>query len=176
MAEEEKEKEKKPIGRPSKYNQDIADKILFLFSTTTLSLEQIINQLKKESPEEAPDRITVWRWQEANEDLRNRFSRARELHADVLFDAAQEEANNERLSENRTTGERGGKKINESRTADNTERSKLRVSTLLKSAANYNPKRYSEKVVHAGDSDAPITILIKHIGSAAPKEAKPQKK
>jgi hypothetical protein len=171
-------KEKKPVGRPSKFNQDIAEKILSLFSTTTLSLEQIINQLKKESPEEAPDRITVWRWQEANEDFRNRFSRARELHADVLFDAAQEEANNDRLSENRTTGERGGKKINESRTADNTERSKLRVSTLLKSAANYNPKRYSEKVVHQGDSANPLSIEVTFIGQPKEKEKeeKPKKK
>ena len=175
MADNETENKPKPMGRPSKFNQDIAEKILFLFSTTTLSLEQIINQLKKESPEEAPDRITVWRWQEAHEDFRNRFSRARELHADVLFDEAQAEANNDRLSENRTTGERGGKKINESRTADNTERSKLRVSTLLKSAANYNPSRYSEKVVHQGDSANPLSIEVNFVGRK-PTEEKPKAK
>ena len=153
----------KPIGRPSKFSQEIADRILFLLSTTILGLQEVLDQIKAETGEEVSS-VSVWRWTEANEEFRSAYSRAREKQADVCFDFAATEAARAREGAIVTTGERGGKVISESRVSDNVERSKLIVSTMYKRAAHLNPKKYSEKVTMSGDPDAPIVVNVKVMG------------
>lgn len=166
------EEKPNPVGAPPKYNEEIADRIIFLFSTTPLSMEKILAQLKVEYGEAAPTRVTVWRWQETYEEFRNKLSRARELHGDALFEAAQEESGNVREGLITTTGERGGKKVSETKTVDNVERSKLATHVLLRAAGIYN-KKYQEKAILAGDADMPAVIQVKIVGAL---EEKPKTK
>jgi hypothetical protein len=49
---------------------------------------------------------------------------------------------------------------------EHVQRSKLRIETRLKLLAKWDPKRYGERTVIAGDSDNPITLARVDISSA----------
>jgi hypothetical protein len=84
---------------------------------------------------------------------------------DVGYDAMAEEcldiadnASNDWMERTDAEGKPIGWQIN----GDHIQRSKLRIETRLKLLAKFNPKRYGDKVVHAGDDVNPVVIENNH--------------
>ena len=117
-------------GRVS-YSPELAEKILDRISEGE-SLRRIC------ADEGMPDRRTVLRWLEADQELATKCARARELQADSIFDELRE--------------------IAEDGNPEDVQRAKLRVSTLQWMAAKLAPKRYGEKIQaeHSGPNGGAI--------------------
>lgn len=175
MAEEVKEK--KPVGRPKiPLNPDIGDKICSILATTTKGLEQALEEICKDFPEE--DRVgltTVYRWLCDNPEFSKQYASAREHQAQILHDRAQKEAEDIRPVILTKKGKRGDKEYDETATSDNYNRSRLIVDTMLKRAGQLNPKKYGDKVTHQGDSANPLSIEVNFVGRK-PTEEKPKAK
>lgn len=69
----------KPKGRPSDYNDEIADIICDLVSTSTLGLPKLCQQ----NPE-LPDHTTINRWRLRHESFRTKYAQAKREQADLL--------------------------------------------------------------------------------------------
>lgn len=54
--------------------------------------------------------------------------------------------------------------------AEHAQRSKLRIETRLKLLAKWDPKRYGERTVVAGDPNAPLTIAAIDLTTATPEQ------
>jgi hypothetical protein len=66
-------------GRPSKFSQDLADRICLRLSDGD-SLRKICES------EEMPSKTAVMRWLNSNPEFRDHYREAREMQADVWFD------------------------------------------------------------------------------------------
>jgi hypothetical protein len=164
---------KKKRGRPEiPYDPVIGDRICELLSTTDMGLEQVLDQIKGEL-EGVPHLATIWRWLSRHEDFATAYTRARELQATVIFDRAQQWAQNPWIGETKKIGERNGKRIVEVTKGDNVQRAQLAVQTALKRAGHLNPKKYSEKLSVAGDPDLPVKVQVEFVGAPTGKALKP---
>jgi alanyl-tRNA synthetase len=149
------------MGRPTKYNRVIASRICERIATTELGMEQVLAEIKKQDGS-APNAVTIWRWQEAHEEFRKESARARRMQAELLHDRAQLAAQQPLIGEITETVE--GPKGSETRVrvADNVERSKLIVQTLLKRAGQLDAKKYGDKLQAemSGEGGGPIQMSI----------------
>lgn len=87
-----------------------------------------------------PNRVTVWRWQQAHEAFRNDYARACELSAHALVDEAIEAA--------RDT------------TADHAPAARVHIDTLKWAASRRLARVYGDKLTHSNDPDSPIPPLV----------------
>lgn len=71
------------MGRPSSYTEEIADEIC-----RRITCGETLTAICRHDG--MPDRVTVYRWSEANDAFRNRLMRAREAAADAFADEALE--------------------------------------------------------------------------------------
>ena len=130
-----------PIGRPSKFTQELAGEIC-----NRLSQGEPLAQICRD--EHMPGYRTVSDWKAAHDSFSAEFARAREDGFDSIAMDCLDIADN--LSQDTIvtdTGERA-----------NTEwisRSKLRVETRLKLLAKWDPKRYGERLAIGGADDMP---------------------
>lgn len=72
-------KEKRPIGRPSKFSQDMAEKIC----------EQIANGKSLRAicaEDDMPSTTTVFKWLNENQEFSDQYARARDRQADYYFE------------------------------------------------------------------------------------------
>ena len=130
------------MGRPAiPYDSEIAEDICELIATTHLGMEDVLDKLRVTNPS-TPSLATVYRWLASSEEFRQKSARARELQGDSIVDLALKEAYASRIGVISTIKEWG----EEVKTADNVERSKLIVQTLLKRAGQLAPKKYGEKL------------------------------
>lgn len=83
-----------------------------------------------------PSRSTVYNWIDDNADLLDKYTRARERQADFLADEIVKIADNPE---------------------GDWQRDRLRVEARKWTAAKLRPRKYGERVTHAGDKDNPIT-------------------
>ena len=103
---------------------------------------------------------TVYDWLEKDKDFASRFAHARETGHDVIAEeclAIMDDGSNDWLETER------GPQVN----GEAVQRSKLRVWGRLQLLSKWNPKKYGEKITHAGDSDQPLEVVVRRIG---PKE------
>lgn len=101
-----------------------------------------------------PKRRTIYDWRDADPAFAAQFARAREAGADVMFEMAQQVADDGR--NDTYTDDEGNEVVDH----DNVQRSKLRVETYLKRAACYSPKVYGTRIQHGGDgSGVPIQVV-----------------
>ena len=114
------------MGRPSKFT----DK-LFAEICERLSKGEPLAQICRD--EHMPDRSVVWDWGQADANVSQRITRAREDGFDALASEAL------RIADNKE-GEH--------------QRDRLRVDTRLKLLAKWDPKRYGDRITHQGDDDA----------------------
>jgi hypothetical protein len=93
-----------------------------------------------------PDRVTVWRWTEANESFRNAYARAKEARVERMADEILHIAD-DATADIRTTDD-GAEVVDH----EHIQRSKLRVDTRKWLLAKLAPKKYGERVDlnHAG--------------------------
>lgn len=118
------------MGRPTTFNQDIADKICEIISTSHKGLVTICKQ------EGMPARTTVRQWIDANEKFAAQYARAKEDQADFLaeeiIDIA-DDTKDDTLADGKTNHE-------------NINRSRLRVDARKWVASKLKPKSWGDKL------------------------------
>lgn len=122
-------------------------------------VDAILARLAKGEPlavicrsEGMPDRRTVNRWRSEDEDLDARFQEARDDGFDAIAAAALAIADDG--SEDYKPGKDGP-----TLDSEHVQRSRLRVDTRLKLLAKWDPKRYGDRQILAGDPEAPLQGL-----------------
>ena len=143
-------------GRASTYDPNIA-RIMCEQLSEGIPLRQICRE-----NEGFPAWRTVYDWMRKDPDLATAIAHAR----DVGYDAMAEECliiadtpmMGEEVSE---TEDDDGTKVTIKR-VDMLGHRKLQIETRLKLLAKFNPKKYGDKVVHAGDDVNPVIIENNH--------------
>ena len=147
-------RKKRSAGRPSDYTPELADEIC----------ERIANGESMRAiceDDDKPNRRTLLRWLETNEEFATKCARARVLQADALEEQMQAVADDGRNDwmERQSEAEKGqGINTGWVLNGEHVQRSKLRVSTLQWRASKLNPKKYGDKLQHSGDEDNPIKV------------------
>ncbi len=133
---------KNPVGRPTKYTQDLAD----LIYERMLGGEHIVQICNDET---MPGRSTVYRWMDDYPEFGTRIARAREGLADHVAWQILEMAS---------------KSTNETANAD-----RVKLAAWQWHAARLAPKRYSEKHITelSGPDGAPLQIETRQVDTDA---------
>ena len=134
-------------GRPSDYDDALAAMICERIATTPRGLDFICAQ-----DESLPAPSTIANWLNTRPEFVERYLRARERQADLIFDECLEIA--DEASRDTKTGRDGAEVMDGEWVA----RSKLRVDTRLRMAGKLAPKKYGDRTIHAGDDKAPIMV------------------
>lgn len=138
------------MPRQIEFAQDIADAICERLvegeSLRTICLD-----------DEMPACSTVFKWLSRNEEFAEQYAHAREAQADYIFDEIldiADDATNDWMVRN-------GEDENEGWEAngEHIQRSKIRIDARKWMAGKLRPKKYSDKVVHAGDPENPLEVL-----------------
>lgn len=122
----------RPVGRPSKYSNRIADEICERLADGE-SLRTIC------AAENMPNRATVFRWLAANTEFRDQYNAARDAQADALADEILDIADD---SQGDTYVDAEGRQRVDSEAI---ARSRLRVDARKWIAAKLKPKAYGER-------------------------------
>ena len=152
---------KKPTGRPSTYNPDIARSMCEQLSEG-IPLREICRQ------EGYPAWRTVYDWMRKDPDLSTAIAHARDVGYDAMAEECLTIADTpllgEEVSESETPDgkdEDGNpimRKVVTIKKVDMLGHRKLQIETRLKLLAKFNPKKYGDKVVHSGDDENPVVI------------------
>jgi hypothetical protein len=115
-----------------------------------------------------PSHDAVYDHEKTSDDFKQRIARARETGEDVIAQECLEIADN---GINDWVETKFGPQVNK----EVVLRSKLRVDTRLKLLAKWNPRKYGDRTVLAGDPDNPLTVsLAETIAEARKRIAKPE--
>ena len=140
---------KKKMGRPSIYSQDLADEICVRLSSGE-SLRSICRD------EHMPAQSQVYVWLNAKKDFADQYARAREeqadTHADEIIAIADEspEVNHIR--------DKDGNVIDIKIDSGYVAYQKQRIEARKWTAAKLRPKKYGDRVTHAGDDESPLVL------------------
>lgn len=106
---------------------------------------------------------TVYDWMGKDPDLAAAIARARDVGYDAMAEDCLVIADTPMLGEevSESEDEEGVRRVTVKR-IDMLGHRKLQIETRLKLLAKFNPKRYGDKVVHAGDDVNPIIIENSH--------------
>lgn len=143
-AKEGNNTDKPKLGRPSEFDQVVADSILEIIATSTRSLKTIC------SMDNMPAVSTVLRWLKDVESFRMQYAHAKECQADFMaeemIDIADDGSNDlMTVVKGDTSYEMENKEV--------TNRSKLRVETRKWIASKLKPKKYGDKLDVTTDGD-----------------------
>lgn len=138
---------KKPAGRPSSFTQAMADQICERIADGE-SLRAICRD------ESMPAKSTVFKWLADMKPFADQYARAREAQADTLADEILEIADD--TSRDTIATEKNGEQPN----SEWITRSRLRVDARKWLASKMAPKKYGDKITHAGDPDAPVALVL----------------
>lgn len=130
-------------GRPSKYSQAIAEEMV-----QRLSEGEPLRQICRDA--HMPEWRTVYDWMYRNEDLSAAIAHARELGQDAIAEDIMREISEDPeriLSE-------GGGRID----SGYVQLIKARAEIKLKLLAKWNPKKYGDRTVLAGDAQMPVVV------------------
>jgi len=121
----------KKVGRPTKYNEAIADEICeeLAKGRSLLSITQ---------SNDMPHPSTIYRWLEAEEEFRDKYVRARQRQADTMAESVHDIANFE----------------------EDVQRARLRIDAIKWHTEKLHPRVYGTKSHHtlAGDEEKPIVV------------------
>lgn len=139
-----------PVGRPSEYSQELADRICAQLSEG-ISLRTVCNA------EDMPDKSTVFRWLRTKPDFQDQYTRAKEesadAHSEDMTDIA-DDGSNDWMARN--DPENPGWVAN----GEHIQRSRLRIETRKWLASKLKPKKYGDKVSAelSGPGGGPIEV------------------
>lgn len=135
------------IGRPPVYSRALSDELC-----ERLALGRSLKSICTD--DDMPHQATVFRWLAVDEDrFCERYARAREMQADAIFDEMLDISDNSSNDWMERNGEEDtGWQLN----GDHVQRTRLRLDTRKWVAAKLAPKKYGDKIIHAGDEDAPL--------------------
>ena len=131
------EKQKRPIGRPTKYSQEMADKICGLISNG-MSLRAICNV------NGMPARGTVYQWLNENLEFQDQYTRARVEQADYFAEEIVEIADNAEADSAAVA------------------KARLQIDARKWAASKIAPKKYGEKTeLDVKSSDGSMTPTVR---------------
>jgi hypothetical protein len=139
----------KKIGRPSSFTQHIADIICVRISEGE-SLKSITLD------EEMPDRATVYRWLAADPAFCDMYTRAREDQADTLADEIMAIA--DETPDLNPILDKHGALIEIQLHSAYLQWQKQRIDARKWTAMKLKPKKYGDRQILAGDSEAPLEV------------------
>ena len=153
MTEEKSAAPKNKGGRKSTYDPEIAKKMCELLAEG-VPLRQICRE-----NEGFPAWRTVYDWMGKDPDLAAAIAHARDVGYDALAEECLHIADNPVLGEevSESEDEDGVKRITIKK-VDMLGHRKLQIETRLKLLAKFNPKKYGDKVTHAGDDANPVVV------------------
>ena len=149
----------KKTGRPSKYTPEIAQEIV-----ERLSNAEPLRQICRD--EGMPAWQTIYDWMYRDDalgaegvGLSKAIARAREIGYDKLAEECLELADTPALFEKvvETVDPTGKTHVAVTRSDDVNAR-RLQVETRLKLLAKWNPKKYGDRLTHAGDAENPVSV------------------
>ena len=137
------------------------DEILSAIATTPKSLKSICEDI-----ESAPTAKTFWKWMETDEDLGERYARAKSAQLEVLADQLVDLADQDRVCEKVTIKADGSREVV---ILDQVERTRVQIDTRKWLLAKLNPKKYGEKaqLEHTGEVGIKTILLPTPAKSAA---------
>lgn len=139
--------EKKKTGRPSKYSTELAAEIC-----ERLSNGEPLRQICRD--DHMPAWQKIYEWMARDEELSGAIARARDQGYEAIAEEALIIADNIHLGHKRVIGDDKTYTTVE----DMLGHRKLQIETRLKLLAKWNPKKYGDRVTHAGDPEAPLHI------------------
>lgn len=125
-------------GRPSTYSEEITDRICEMLEDG-MSLRSICLL------DDMPGRRTVLDWLDLHEEFRTKYARAREKQADADADDIVDISDHE----------------------PDPARARVRVDARKWRAAKLAPKKYGDRITHAGDESAPLNVQIVRFSDAS---------
>lgn len=141
----------KPTGRPSTYDPEVAREMCEQLSEG-VPLREICRQ------DGFPAWRTVYDWMAKDPDLSAAIAYARDVGYDALAEDCLRIADTPMMGEEVTeTEDEEGKKVSIKKT-DMLGHRKLQIETRLKLLAKFNPKKYGDRVTHAGDDENPVVV------------------
>lgn len=108
--------------------------------------------------EHMPNRVTVWRWAEADKDTMQRIAQARATGFDAIAEQCLVIADTPMEGVEVTIDDKGA---SSEKRGDMLGHRKLQIETRLKLLAKWDPKRYGDlqKIEHSGTVDVAATLL-----------------
>lgn len=146
----ENEPPKKKIGRPSKYTPELAQEIC-----ERLANGEPLRQICRDEHMPAWQKIYEWMWKDDSlgdrgVGLSGAIARAREIGQEAIA----EQIWIDMYAEPERILSEGGGRID----SGYVQLIKARAEIGLKLLAKWNPKRYGDKITHAGDPEAPLQV------------------
>lgn len=142
MATPKKSPEKKQVGRPLEYTQEMGDYICELVSSTGYGLLKL-TQLHPE----LPDKMTINRWRHRVPEFRAQYAQAKIEQADILAEECLE------IADDDSKDVKFDKDGNELCNTEFIARSRLRVDTRKWLASKLLPRQYGQKVDEDANAD-----------------------
>lgn len=146
------------VGRPSTYSPEVADSICRQLMEG-VSLKYIC------SADDMPAMSTVFLWIQKHAEFSDKYTRAREIQAEVMADELNDiadDGSNDWMDRELKNGETIRVPDHE-----HINRSRLRVDTRKWIAARLLPKKYGDKVSAevSGKDGGPITFTLRRVGA-----------
>lgn len=136
------------MGKKFDYDQDLADEIceLIIAGETIRDICAL---------EHMPSVKTFFKWLRENEDtFGKQYARAKEEQAEIMvqeMNAIADDARNDWMEKQLQNG--GTVEVVNH---EHIQRSKLRIDTRKWIASKFRPKKYGDRMIHAGDPEAPL--------------------
>lgn len=140
---------KKKMGRPTKYSQELAAEMLIRI-TEGESLRSIVKDANM------PGQATVYEWLLAKPDFAEQYAYARDQQADTLADEIIAIA--DETPDLDPIYSKDGELIEIKLHSAYIQWQKNRVDARKWVASKLKPKKYGERVTHAGDAENPLEI------------------
>jgi len=137
----------KKIGRPSKYTPELAAEVC-----ERLSNGEPLRQICRD--DHMPAWTAIYAWAAKDKELSERIAHAREQGYDAIAEDLLAIADTPLMGEEETSSSNG---LTITR-KDMLGHRKLQIETRLKLLAKWNPKKYGDRVMHAGDAENPVVI------------------
>lgn len=138
-----------PAGRPSAFNDDIASVICERIADGE-SVRAIC------ADDDMPSKSMVFRWLAAHQEFRDQYARAKEAQlehmADELLDIA-DDGTNDWMERKNADGT-----VSEVLNGEHIQRSRLRVDSRKWLLSKLVPKKYGDKIQHAGHDGGPLKV------------------
>lgn len=137
----------KKNGRPTKYDDDLMSEIL-----ARIADGEPLRAICRE--EGMPAWRTIYLWLEQDEELSARFARARDMGGDAIFEDTLLIADNPMYGHKSVESDKGAYVTTE----DMLGHRKLQIETRFKLLSKWNPKKYGDRQILAGDADNPVAV------------------
>ena len=150
---EKKQAAPKKNGRPTTYSQETAD-IICLRLGQGESLRTVCKD------ETMPAQSTVYVWLQRHPDFAEQYARAREEQADTHFDMIMDIA--DETPETVPVYDKDGNQIDIKLDSAYIQWQRQRIDARKWAAMKLKPKKYGDRVTHAGDDQNPVVVENNH--------------